>query len=499
METTKVKRVDAAKVQAFAPSLRGELIQPDDPNYETARKVYNAMIDKYPALIVRVADVADVISAVNFARDNDLPLAIRGGGHNGPGLGTCDDGVVIDLSRLRGIRFDPASRTVRVEGGCVWGDVDHATHAFGQAVPSGFLSTTGVGGLTLGGGIGYLTRKYGMTIDNLLGVDMVLADGRYVTANAEENTDLYWAVRGGGGNFGVVTSFLFRGNPVHTVYGGPMLWPLDQAAEVLRLWQDLMLKAPDELNGFFAFLTVPPGPPFPEPYHLQKMCAVVWCYAGPVENGESALKQVRQAIPPAIDFVGPIPFPALQSMFDALLPPGLQFYWKADFFSRYDDQAINLHVKHGSQLPTMLSTMHIYPINGAAGRVGKNDTAWSYRDANFAQVIVGIDPDPANNARLTQWARDYADALHPYSAGGAYLNMIMDEGVDRIKASYRDNYTRLAQIKANYDPHNLFRINQNIAPAEPFEAGAMERPAETKTQQRRPPREGEAPMPHRPA
>ena len=452
-------------VSAFSAQLRGELIQPGDARYDDARKVYNAMIDKRPALIARCSDVADVISAVNFGRDNNLTIATRGGGHNGPGLGTCDDGLVIDLSRMRGIRVDPSNNTVRVEGGCVWGDVDHATHAFGLAVPSGILSSTGVGGLTLGGGTGYLSRSYGLTIDNLLSVDMVLADGRFVTANETENADLFWAVRGGGGNFGVVTSFLFKANPVQTVYGGPMFWPLEMADDLFHFWQDFILKAPDNINGWFAFATVPPVAPFPEPYHLQKMCAIVWCCTGDPADGAAALEPFRKFSPPAIDFAGPIPYPALQSMFDALYPPGLQWFWRADFFNQYDDKAIGLHVKYGSQLPSMFSTMHIYPINGAAGRVGRQDTAWSYRDANFAQVIVGVDPDPKNNERMTEWAKDYWLALHPFSAGGAYVNMIMDEGEERVKAAYRDNFTRLAQIKAKYDPHNLFHVNQNIKPA----------------------------------
>jgi FAD/FMN-containing dehydrogenase len=423
------------------------------------------MIDKHPALIARCTDVADVISAVNFARENELTVAVRGGGHNGPGLGTCDDGLVIDLSALRGVRVDPASGTVRAGGGCVWGDVDHATHAFGLAVPSGIVSSTGVGGLTLGGGVGSLSRKYGLTIDNLLSVDMVLADGRVVTASADENADLFWAVRGGGGNFGVVTSFLFKANPVHTVYGGPILCPMEKAVELLHVWQDWILAAPDDINGWFAFLTVPPGPPFPEQYHLQKMCGVVCCFTGALEDGPAAFAPLRQFSPPAIDFAGPIPWPALQSMFDPLVPPGLQWYWRADFFNRYSDDAIAAHVKYASQMPTPLSQMHIYPINGAAGRAGSHDTAWSYRDANFAQVIVGVDPDPANNALLTAWAKDYSAALHPYSAGGAYVNMMMDEGEERVKASYRDNYPRLARIKAQVDPQNFFHVNQNIKPA----------------------------------
>ncbi len=452
-------------ITALRALVRGEIIQPGDPTYDEARKVYNAMIDKCPALIVRCADAADVISAVNFAREQQLAVAVRGGSHNGPGFGTVDDGLVIDLSQMRSVRVDPGNKTVRVEGGCLWGGVDHATHPFGLAVPGGFVSTTGVGGLTLGGGIGYLARKYGLSIDNLLSVDMVLADGRFVSASPDENADLFWAVRGGGGNYGIVVSFLFRGNPIHIVYGGPMIWPMEVAADLIRFWQDLILKAPDDLNGWFGFITVPPAAPFPEQYQLQKMCAIVWCYTGPLEKAEETFKPVRQFSPPAIDFAGPIPFPALQSMFDALYPSGLQWYWRADFFNHYDDKAIDLHVKYGSQLPTMHSTMHIYPINGAAGRVGKQDTAWGYRDANFAQVVVGVDPDPKNNARMIDWAKDYWLALHPYSAGGGYVNMIMDEGEDLVKAAYGDNYAPLTNIKAKYDPQNFFRINQNIKPA----------------------------------
>jgi FAD/FMN-containing dehydrogenase len=450
--------------EALRAQLHGEIIQPGDESYDKARKVYNGMIDKRPALIARCADVADVIYAMSFGRENNLTVAVRGGGHNGPGLGTCDDGLVIDLSRLRGIRVDPADQTVRVEGGCLLRDMDHATHAFGLATPSGFFSTTGVGGLTLGGGIGYLVRKYGLAIDNLLSVDVVLADGRLVTASADENADLFWAVRGGGGNFGVVTSFLFKAHPVHTVYGGLMIWPMEVAAELLHFWQDLILKAPDELYGFFGFLTVPPAAPFPEQYQLQKMCSIVWCYTGPLEKAEETFKPIRQFSPLAMDFAGPIPFPALQSMVDALYPPGLQWYWRSDFFEHFDDQAIGLHIKYAAQMPTMLSAMHIYPINGVAGRVSNQDTAWGYREANFAQVIMGVDPDPANNARMIQWARDYWLALHPFSAGGGYVNMIMDEGEEGVKGAYGGNYARLAQIKAKYDPHNFFHVNQNIKP-----------------------------------
>ena len=457
--------LDQATIEEFKASARGELIGPDDEAYEAARKVYNGMIDKCPRLIERCADVADVIGAVNFARENDLLLAIRGGGHNGGGLGVCDDGLVIDLSAMQGIRVDPKARTVRVEGGCTWGKVDHATHAFGLVTPSGIISTTGVGGLTLGGGIGHLTRKYGLAIDNLLEVDMVLADGRFVTANADENEDLFWAVRGGGGNFGVVTSFLFEVHPLSTVYAGPMLWHVEQAEEVMRWYRDFIEQAAEDINGFFAFLVVPPGPPFPEHLHGKTMCGIVWCYTGSMDEAEAAFRPIRQELgPPALDLVGPLPYPMLQSMFDALYPPGHQWYWRADFVNELSDEAIRLHLRYGSEIPTMQSTMHLYPVNGAAHRVGPHDTAFSYRDATWAEVIVGVDPDPANNERITSWTKEYWEALHPYSGGGAYVNFMMDEGQERVRATYRDNYERLAQIKNKYDPNNLFRVNQNIKP-----------------------------------
>ena len=457
--------VGAEQVQTLQANLRGQLIRPGDADYEQACAVYNAMIHRRPALIARCVDVADVMSCVNFARETGITLAIRGGGHNGGGLGTCDDGLVIDLSPMKGIRVDPAARTVRAEGGCTWGDVDHATHAFGLAAPSGIISTTGVGGLTLGGGLGHTARSFGLSVDNLLSADVVLADGRFVTASAHENQELFWALRGGGGNFGVVTSFVFKLHPVSTVYGGPMFWSFDDAADVMRFYSDLILNAPEELNGFFAFLTVPPAPPFPEHLHSKKVCGVVWCYTGPLEKAEEVFRPIRGFKTPILDFVGPLPYPALQSMFDGLYPPGHQWYWRADFVKELSDEAIALHIQHAAQLPTMQSTMHLYPINGAVHHVGKNDTAFSYRDANWGEVIVGVDPDPAKGERISAWAKSYWDALHPYSAGGAYVNFMMDEGQDRVKASYRDNYQRLAEIKKKYDPTNLFHVNQNIKPA----------------------------------
>lgn len=453
------------KITQFKQALRGKLIQPHDADYDAARKVFNGMINKCPALIAKCAGVADVMAAVNFARENNLLTSIRSGGHNAGGLGICDDGLVIDLSSMKGIHVDPSDKTAWVESGCTLGDIDHATHAFGLATPSGIVSTTGVGGLTLGGGIGHLTRHHGLAIDNLLEANVVLADGSFVKANATKNEDLFWALRGGGGNFGVVTSFLFKCYSLSTVYAGPMLWELDESEEVLRWYQDIIKKAPDELNGFFAFLTVPPHPPFPEHLHNKKMCGVVWCYTGDMEKASTIFEPIRNFKIPAFDFVGPMPVPVANSLFDALLPPGLNWYWKADFVNELSDKAIKLHIKHGTQLPTLLSTMHLYPVDGAASRVSKKETAWNYRGATWALMIAGIDPDPANNDKISDWARNYWEALHPYSAGGAYVNFMMEEGEDRIKATYGDNYEKLAAIKATYDPDNLFRVNQNIKPA----------------------------------
>jgi FAD/FMN-containing dehydrogenase len=466
--TEKQQTLDETAIQNLAAAMRGQLVRPEDPAYDGARAVYNAMIDKHPALIAQCADVADVIAAVNFARNANIIVAIRGGGHNGPGLGTVDDGLVIDLSGLNGVRVDPLDRTARVEGGAQLGDLHHATQAFGLATPSGIISTTGVGGITLGGGLGHLTRQFGLAIDNLLEADVVLADGSFVTASETEHPDLFWALRGGGGNFGVVTSFVFRLHPLPHLTAGPMLWPLQRSAEVLRWYRDFIPQAPDDLNGFFAFLTVPAVAPFPEELWNKKMCGVVWAYTGEVP--EEVFAPIRSQFgPPALDWVGPITHPALNSMFDGLYPAGDQWYWKADFVTEIPDEAVDLHVRYAEQLPTGKSTMHLYPIDGVAGRVAHDATAWNYRDARWGMVMVGVSPDPADNPTMIAWTRAYWAALHPYSAGGAYVNMMMDpadEGQDRVRASYGDHYERLAQIKATYDPTNLFRVNQNIAPAE---------------------------------
>ena len=453
-------------IDKFKTSLRGELIQRSDPRYDEARSLYNGMIDKRPLLIARCADVADVISAVCFARENDLLTAMRGGGHNGPGLGSCNDGLVIDFSLMKGVRVDLQNRTVRAEAGCTQGGVDHAAHAFGLAVPAGIVSSTGIAGLTLGGGHGYLSRKFGLTIDNLLEADVVLADGRLVVASATKHEDLFWALRGGGGNFGVVTSFLYRAHPVSTVYGGPIFWELKDAAKVMKWYRHFLARAPLDLSPFVHLGTVPSTDPFPKGIWGKKTCGLVVCYTGPIEKGEETVQPIRQELPtPILDWMGPMPFPALQGLFDLLLPKGMQWYWKADFVKELPDRAIELHVEHLGKVPTELSIAHIYPIDGAVHKVGRNETAWNYRDATWSMVICGIDANPANAPAIKTWAKEYWDAIHPYNLKGAYLNFMMEEGEDRIRATYGDNYDRLAAIKKKYDPTNFFRVNQNINPA----------------------------------
>ncbi|MGB5320634.1 FAD-binding oxidoreductase [Lutimonas sp.] len=451
-----------AKFEAFKAQVRGDVILPGSETYDESRKVYNGMIDKRPGMIVKCVDVADVIACVNYGRENNLLVAVRGGGHNGGGLGICDGGMVIDLSGIKYVRVNTKDNTVRVGGGNVWGEVDHATHPFGLAVPAGIISTTGVGGLTLGGGVGHLSRKYGLTIDNLLEADMVLADGSFVTVNASQHADLYWAIRGGGGNFGIVTSFKFQAHPVKTVIGGPTLWPVEQTEEIMEWYHDFIHSADEDLNGFVATMIIP-GPPFPDHLHLKKFCGIVWCYVGDPAKFDEMFKPVLDK-QPLFAHVGEMPYPSVQTLFDGLLPPGMQWYWRADFFSELGPKARAEHKKFGSTIPTPLSQMHMYPISGAASKPGPTDTPWAYRDAKYAGVFVGVDADPANAEKITNWAKSYQEALHPYSSGGAYTNFMMDEGQERVRDSYRQNYDRLVEIKTKYDPKNLFRVNQNIKP-----------------------------------
>lgn len=458
-----IKNLDPSLIEVFASQIRGELILPQSSNYNDARKVYNGMINKHPGLIVKCVDVADVIASVNFGRKNNLLIAVRGGGHNGGGLGICDDGLVIDLSGIKFVRVDTSNNTVRVGGGNVWGEVDHATHPFGLAVPAGIISTTGVGGLTLGGGVGHLSRKYGLTIDNLLEADMVLADGSFVTVNARQNTDLFWAIRGGGGNFGIVTSFKFQAHPVKTVFGGPTLWPIEKTEEIMEWYHKFIQNAPNELNGFIATMIIP-GAPFPDYLHNKQFCGIVWCYVGDLDKAAEIFKPIL-AMKPLFEHVGEMPYPAVQTLFDGLFPPGLQWYWRADFFNELGPDVRVQHLKFGSKIPTPLSQMHLYPISGAASSVGKDETPWAYRDAKYAGVIVGVSPNPEDSDKITKWCKEYWEALHPYSSGGAYSNFMMDEGQERVKASYKHNYDRLTKIKMKYDPTNFFRVNQNIKPS----------------------------------
>ncbi|HEU0336798.1 MAG TPA: FAD-binding oxidoreductase [Gaiellaceae bacterium] len=451
--------------QELGASFAGELIGPDDAGYDEARTLYNAMIDKRPALIARPADAAGVARIVAFAREHGLALAVHGGGHNGPGFGSVDDGVVCDLSLLREIAVDPAARTVDVGGGATWGEVDRATHEHGLATVSGIISTTGVGGLTLGGGHGHLSRKHGLTIDNLVEADVVLADGHTVRASADENPDLFWALRGGGGNFGVVTRFRYRLHPVTTVIAGPTFWPVEQAREVLRAYAEFLPQAPRELNGFFAFHIVPPAPLFPEELHLRKVCGVVWCFLGTAAEAAKLLAPMLEVGTPLLHGPGEVPYPALQGLFDDLYAPGLQWYWRGDFVRDLPEEAIEQHACFGEEIPTLHSLMHLYPIDGAVHDVGREDTAWAYRDVTWSAVFAGVDPDPANADAIRRWSVGYQEATHPYSAGGAYINFMMDEGEKRVRATYGPNYERLTRVKAAYDPDNVFRVNQNIRPA----------------------------------
>jgi hypothetical protein len=451
----------------FRQNLRGRLVTRSDSDYDEARSLYNAMIDKRPLLIAKCVDTADIIAAVNFGREHDLLIAIRGGGHNGPGLASCDDGLVIDLSMMKGVRVDPARAIVRVEPGCTSGDVDHATHVFGLAVPFGIVASTGVAGLTLGGGTGYLTRKYGLTIDNLLEADVVLADGSFVTASKNDHPDLFWALRGGGGNFGVVTSFLFRAHPVKMVYAGPIFWDAAHAREIMRAYRDFLPKAPEELGIFVGLKTVPSMEPFPREAWGKRACALISSFNGSETDGKKTLAPLLDRLPsPFFDWMGVMPFPAIQSMFDPIFPKGLQWYWKGDFVKDLPDEAIDVHIAEAAKAPSEISLMHLYPIDGAAMRVAKDETPWGGRNATFSMAIAAVDPRPSQAEKLKSWGRAYWNAVHKFNPGGGYVNfMDADEGEARVKASYGEHYERLAAIKRKYDPANLFRVNQNIRPA----------------------------------
>jgi len=454
----------AQTIDNLSERVRGAVITPDDEAYEDARHVYNAMIDRRPAAVVRCSDTADVVAAVDFARENELDLAVRGGGHSVPGFGTGDDAVVVDLAGMRDVAVDPDRQTARAQGGATWGDFNDATHAHGLATTGGIISTTGVGGLTLGGGIGYLARGFGLSCDNLVSAEVVTADGRTLTASERENEDLFWALRGGGGNYGVATTLEFQLHPVETIYGGPVFFEIEDAPTVLRFYREFIADAPEELGGFPAWQIAPPLPFIPEDRQGEPFLAFVACWAGPVEQGEAALKPLLDVAPIVAEHVGPMPYPDLNSAFDALVPPGLQHYWKANFVTELTDAAIEAHLEHGPRVPVVNSTVHIYPINGACHRIAPDETAFAYRDATFATVIAGMWPDPADNEDNIKWVRDYYDATAPLSEEGGYVNFMAEDDQGRIKANYKGNYDRLVEIKRKYDPGNLFHLNQNIRP-----------------------------------
>jgi len=445
--------------------VRGDVIAPGDEKYDEARKVYNAMIDKRPAVIIRCANVADVITAVKTAGKENLPVAIRGGGHSVPGFGTADDAIVVDLSRMKGVRVDPVSKSAWAEGGCTWGDFNHATHAFGLATTGGIISTTGIAGLTLGGGIGYLARGAGLSIDNLISADVVLADGSFVTANENTYPDLFWALRGGGGNFGVVTGFQYKLQPVNDIVGGVILFEVEDAPKVMRAYNEYITNAPRELGAFFAWQIAPPLPFIPENRHGDTFCAMVVCWAGPSGQAAKAIAPFKEAAHVVAEFIGPMPYPALNSLFDGLVPSGLQHYWKAVYVNDLTDEAIQAHMKFGPKVPVVNSTIHIYPINGAVHDVAGEATAFGHREAKYATVIAGMWPDPKQNEANIRWVKDYYAALAPYSERGGYINFAAADDADRVGANFGSNFDQLRKVKAKYDSNNRFRINQNITPA----------------------------------
>jgi FAD/FMN-containing dehydrogenase len=451
-------------VSELRERVRAPIITADDPGYDDARAVWNAMSDKRPLAIVRAEQVADVVGAVNFAREGGLELSVRGGGHSAPGFGTNDAGVVIDLSLMRHVHVDPQARTARAGGGATWGDFNYATHAFGLATTGGIISTTGVAGLTLGGGIGYLTRGYGLSVDNLLSVDVVTADGRYLRASQDENADLFWALRGGGGNFGVASSLEFQLHPVNDVYVGIFFYELDETANLLRFFREFIEDAPETYGAFPAFQVAPPLPFIPEDRHGDTFCAAIVHWTGPLEDGEQAMSPFRDLAPRVAEMVGPMPYPALNAAFDALFPKGMRSYWKGSYVTELTDAAIDQHVIHGPKVPGVSATMHLYPINGAAGRVASEETAFAYRGATFAPVIVAAWHDPAEDQERIKWVRDYYQAIAPYSEPGGYINFMSDDDQDRVQDNYRGNYKRLVDVKRAYDPDNLFHHNQNIKP-----------------------------------
>lgn len=454
----------AIEIKKLSAELRGRVILPKDLEYDEARTIYNAMIDKRPALFVKCKDKYDVTKSIHFAKKNNLEVSVKAGGHNGAGLSLVDNGLVIDLSEMKGIDINLDKNIAIVEPGNTLSDVDKATHEHGLAIPVGVNGNTGISGLTLGGGLGFLTRKAGLTIDHLLEAEVVLASGEVITVNVNNYADLYWALRGGGGNFGVVVSFTYNLLPIANVYAGPMLWPMTKAREVMRFFDNHLKQASNDLYGFFAFLTVPDSDPFPEHLRKNTVCGVVWCYTGDFEKAEQVFGPIREFEPPILDFVSEMPLPALNSLFDWLYPPGLHWYWKGHYLNELSEEAIAKNIEYGSNLPTSLSSMHLYPIDGKAHEINEKETAWAHRNTRWVQVIVGVTDDSKNNEKIKDWSKAYYDEMLPFSNGGGYVNFMMQEEDSRIKESYGVNYNRLRKIKQKYDPENFFHLNQNIKP-----------------------------------
>jgi hypothetical protein len=450
--------LEESAVQGFVARMRGRVLRPGEEGFDAARRVWNGMIDRTPALIARCAGAADVISAVTFARDHDLLLAVRGGGHSAAGNGVCDRGLMLDLTPMKGLRVDPARRTARAEPGLSWGEFDRETQAFGLATTGGIVSTTGIAGLTLGGGIGWLMRTHGLTCDNLLSVDIVTADGQLRTASAEEHPDLFWAVRGGGGNFGVVTSFEYRLHPLEpTILGGLLIWPRPLARDVLRLYRDFTQAAPENASAYAGLGTLPDGTP---------VVLVIPFYHGPIAEGEQLLQPLRAFGPPVADLVQPMPYTAFQQILDPLNPPGNRVYWKSAVLGRLDDEALETVIEHAAATPSPLSAALIEFYGGAANRVGAQETAYPLREAVYALNAIAAWTDPGQDEANIRWSRGLWEAMRPFSPGSVYVNFLgVDDGEDRVRAAYGPNYDRLAAIKARYDPTNLFRLNQNIKPA----------------------------------
>ncbi len=454
-------------VQAFKSSLRGELLLPSDDGYDAARKIYNAMIDKRPAMIARCAGAADVITCVNFAREHHLLVSVRGGGHNVAGKAVCDDGLMIDLSRMKGIRVDPIRRTVRAEPGLTWGELNDDLQIFGLAATGAYVSTTGISGLTLGGGLGWLVRKHGLTVDNLLSADIVTADGRLLIASATENEDLFWCVRGGGGNFGIVASFEFKIHPAGTVLAGLVIHPLARAREALQFWREYEATAPEELTAAALLVNVPDDPSAPEILRGAPVVAMGGVYAGPLEAGEKALRPLRDYGPPAADIFQPMPYSAAQKMADFLWPPDFYNYWKSSFLTGCSDGAIDIMLDFFARAPSPRTVVVIeHNGDGAMSRVAELETAVGHRTWPYNLLLTSIWSDARDSEVNIRWTREFWDAMQPFMADAVYVNYLGEEGEERIRSAYGvAKYERLVALKKKYDPSNLFRLNQNIGPA----------------------------------